>query len=161
MHPLCVAFIVEHSVYYNVFTILTCVRKYNRCFFLTILWKYRCAKLRVKIKFIKTYEVHVRLRVLTAVSMKFRFVFWDVLPCKIIVYRRFRGTFCLHHQEDEYHPDDGGSTYFWNVGLQLFYTAVHIRRQIWTSLEIKLSRRIELLKAEQVRTMLLWVVSGR
>jgi hypothetical protein len=30
--------------------------------------------------------------------MKFRFVFWDVLPCKIIVDRRFRGTFCLHHQ---------------------------------------------------------------
>jgi hypothetical protein len=24
--------------------------------------------------------------------MKFRIVFWDVLPCKIIVDRRFRGT---------------------------------------------------------------------
>jgi hypothetical protein len=24
--------------------------------------------------------------------MKFSFVFWDVLPCKIIVDRRFRGT---------------------------------------------------------------------
>jgi len=24
-------------------------------------------------------------------------VFWDVLPCKIIVDRRFRGTYCLHH----------------------------------------------------------------
>jgi hypothetical protein len=24
--------------------------------------------------------------------MKFRFVFWDVLPCKIIVDRRFRGV---------------------------------------------------------------------
>jgi hypothetical protein len=34
-------------------------------------------------------------------SMKFRFVFWDVLPCKIIVDRRFRGTCCLHHQGDE------------------------------------------------------------
>jgi hypothetical protein len=32
--------------------------------------------------------------------MKFRFVFWDVLPCKIIVDRRFKGTF----------PEDGGST---------------------------------------------------
>jgi hypothetical protein len=31
--------------------------------------------------------------------MKFRIVFWDVLPCKIIVDRRFRGTCCLHHQE--------------------------------------------------------------
>jgi hypothetical protein len=31
------------------------------------------------------------------------------------------------------HPDDGGSTYLWNVGRQLFYTALHPRRQIWTS----------------------------
>jgi hypothetical protein len=28
----------------------------------------------------------------------FRIVFWDVLPCKIIVDRRFRGTCYLHHQ---------------------------------------------------------------
>jgi hypothetical protein len=35
-------------------------------------------------------------QVLTAASMKFRIVFWDVLPCKIIVDRRFRGT--LDHQ---------------------------------------------------------------
>jgi hypothetical protein len=28
--------------------------------------------------------------------LKFRIVFWDVLPCKIIVDRRFRGTYCLH-----------------------------------------------------------------
>jgi hypothetical protein len=27
--------------------------------------------------------------------------------------------------------DDGGSTYLWNVGRQLFYAAVHLRRQIW------------------------------
>jgi hypothetical protein len=27
----------------------------------------------------------VRLQVLTAASMKFRIVFWDVVPCKIIV----------------------------------------------------------------------------
>jgi hypothetical protein len=32
-------------------------------------------------------------------STEFRIVFWDVLPCKIIVDRRFRRT------------DDGGSTY--------------------------------------------------
>jgi hypothetical protein len=31
----------------------------------------------------------VRPQVLTAASMKFRFVFWTVLPCKIIVHRRF------------------------------------------------------------------------
>jgi hypothetical protein len=30
--------------------------------------------------------------------MKFRIVFWDVLPCKIIVDRRFRVTCCLNHQ---------------------------------------------------------------
>jgi hypothetical protein len=40
----------------------------------------------------------VRFQVFTAASMKFRFVFWDVLPCKIIVDRRFRGTCCLHYQ---------------------------------------------------------------
>jgi hypothetical protein len=28
----------------------------------------------------------------------FRAVFWVVLPCKMIVDRRFRGTCCLHHQ---------------------------------------------------------------
>jgi hypothetical protein len=29
--------------------------------------------------------------------------------------------------------DDGGRTYLWNVCRQLFYTAVHPRRQFWTS----------------------------
>jgi hypothetical protein len=28
----------------------------------------------------------------------FRIVFWDELPCKIIVDRRFKGAYCLHHQ---------------------------------------------------------------
>jgi hypothetical protein len=32
-------------------------------------------------------------------SMMFRAVFWVVLPCKMIVDRRFRGTCCLHHQK--------------------------------------------------------------
>jgi hypothetical protein len=32
--------------------------------------------------------------------------------------------------------DDGGSTHLWNVGWQLFYTAVHPRRQIWTLMYI-------------------------
>jgi hypothetical protein len=47
-----------------------------------------------------TYSVsnYVRFQILTAASMKFRIVFWDVLPCKIIVDRRFRVTCCLHHQ---------------------------------------------------------------
>jgi hypothetical protein len=39
----------------------------------------------------------VRLQVLTAASTKFRCVFWDVLPCKMIVDRRFRGAYCVHH----------------------------------------------------------------
>jgi len=30
--------------------------------------------------------------------MKFRIVFWDVLPCKMIFDRRFRGACCLHRQ---------------------------------------------------------------
>jgi hypothetical protein len=38
----------------------------------------------------------VRFQVLTAASMMFRVVFWDILPCKIIVDRRFRGAYCLH-----------------------------------------------------------------
>jgi hypothetical protein len=28
----------------------------------------------------------------------FRAVFWVILPCKMIVDRRFRGAYCLHHQ---------------------------------------------------------------
>jgi hypothetical protein len=33
--------------------------------------------------------------------LKFRFVLWDILPCKIIVDRRFRGTCCFHLQGDD------------------------------------------------------------
>jgi hypothetical protein len=65
---------------------------------------------------------YVRFQVLTVAIMMFRIVFWDVLPCKIIVDRRFS----IHHQ-------GSGSTHLWNVGRQLFYTAVHPRRQFWTS----------------------------
>jgi hypothetical protein len=43
----------------------------------------------------------VRFQVLTAASMMFRVVFWDILPCKMIVERRFRGFI----------PDDGGCTH--------------------------------------------------
>jgi hypothetical protein len=35
------------------------------------------------------------IQVLTVASMMFRIVFWDVLPCKMIVDRRFRGAYCL------------------------------------------------------------------
>jgi hypothetical protein len=40
----------------------------------------------------------VRFHVLTTASMMFRVVFWVILPCKMIVDRRFRGAYCLHHQ---------------------------------------------------------------
>jgi hypothetical protein len=40
----------------------------------------------------------VRFQVLTAASMVFRIVFWDILHCKMIVDRRFRGAYCLHRQ---------------------------------------------------------------
>jgi hypothetical protein len=44
----------------------------------------------------------VRFQALTAASMKFR-VFWDVAPCSLVEFsRRFRGTYCLHPQSDEY-----------------------------------------------------------
>jgi hypothetical protein len=67
------------------------------------------------------------------ISYSLRIVFWDVLPCKIIVDQRCR-------------PDDEGSTHLWNVDRQLFYTAVHPRRQFWTSYsppsELEISHRI-------------------
>jgi hypothetical protein len=66
----------------------------------------------------------------------------------MIIDRRFRDAYCLHHQgwvslarKDQglYRcpfvlgsqiPDDGGSTHLWNVGRQSFYTAVYPRRQL-------------------------------
>jgi hypothetical protein len=53
----------------------------------------------------QTEVTFVRFQVLTAASMIFRVVFWDILPCKMIVHRRFRGR-------------------------QSFYTAVYPRRQL-------------------------------
>jgi hypothetical protein len=44
------------------------------------------------LKYVETTPVRVRFQVLTAASMKFRFVFWDILPCKIIVDRRLRNV---------------------------------------------------------------------
>jgi hypothetical protein len=71
-----------------------------------------------------TWNNHVRFQVLMAASMKFRIVFWDVLPCKIIVDRRFRCTCCLMMEAAR-----TSETY---VGRKLFYTAVHPKRQFWT-----------------------------
>jgi hypothetical protein len=40
----------------------------------------------------------VRLQVLTAASVKIK-AFWDIAPCSLFkVDRRFRCTYCLHHQ---------------------------------------------------------------
>jgi hypothetical protein len=41
--------------------------------------------------------VFMRFQVLTAASMMFRVVFWVILPCKIIVDRRFRRQFWTSH----------------------------------------------------------------
>jgi hypothetical protein len=59
------------------------------------------------------YETHhyARFQVLTASSMKFR-VFWYVLPCEIIVDRRFRGACCLHHQGDDRNSETSVDNYF-------------------------------------------------
>jgi hypothetical protein len=54
----------------------------------------------------------------------FRIVFWDILPCKMIVERRFRGAYCLHHQG------------WW------FYTAVYPRRQFWTEFTVDAQKRL-------------------
>jgi hypothetical protein len=51
------------------------------------------------------HDEHVRFKVLTAASMMFRVVFWDILPCKMIVDRRFRGAYCLHFTQ-QYIPED-------------------------------------------------------
>jgi hypothetical protein len=56
---------------------------------------------------------------------------YDVQNCLLgctAAYNNCRPTF----QRCVLPPDDGGSTYLWNVGRQLFYTAVHPRRQFWT-----------------------------
>jgi hypothetical protein len=52
--------------------------------------------------------------------MKFRIVFWDVLPCKMIVDRRFRGAYCLHHQTSEVDAMIVGGCSFDNV----FYVGI-------------------------------------
>jgi hypothetical protein len=48
------------------------------------------------IKHVKKCEIQV----LTVASMKIR-AFWDVALCSLGVDRRFRGVYCLHHQDDE------------------------------------------------------------
>jgi hypothetical protein len=51
-------------------------------------------------------SLKVRFQDLTAASIMFRVVFWDILPCKIIVDRCFRGVYCLHHRTSETSVDN-------------------------------------------------------
>jgi hypothetical protein len=57
-------------------------------------------------------RVKLRFHVLTATSMEMA-VLYDVVPCNLVeIDRRFRGTYCLHHHDDEAHRSyDGGSKY--------------------------------------------------
>jgi hypothetical protein len=48
-----------------------------------------------------TLSVIFKVVTIIEIMLFFRFVFWDVIPCKIIVDRRFRGTCWLHLQGDE------------------------------------------------------------
>jgi hypothetical protein len=43
------------------------------------------------------HPVHVTLE-FEHNTLTFRIVFWDILPCKMIIDWRFRGAYCLHHQ---------------------------------------------------------------
>jgi hypothetical protein len=57
------------------------------------------------------YMPNVTFQVLMVASMKMR-ASLDRVPCSLTgVHWRFRGAYCLHHQDDEWknhHPDDGG-----------------------------------------------------
>jgi hypothetical protein len=53
----------------------------------------------------KDGSIHLLCKVRLVMKMA---VFWVVSPCSLVdVFRRFRGSYCLHHQGDHF-PDDGG-----------------------------------------------------
>jgi hypothetical protein len=61
-------------------------------------YKYEVKLIRILITlWLSILDKDVRFQVLTAASMMFRIVFWNVLPCKIIVDRRFKSAYCLIH----------------------------------------------------------------
>jgi hypothetical protein len=64
------------------------------------------------VSLVELTQSNVRFQVLTAASMKFRFVFWDVLPCKIIFDPRFRGACCVHHQGVVFYPKINPNRFF-------------------------------------------------
>jgi hypothetical protein len=49
---------------------------------------------------LRTWSLFLQIPIFfqNTICKKFRIVFCDVLPCKIIVDRRFRDAYCLHHQ---------------------------------------------------------------
>jgi hypothetical protein len=55
--------------------------------------------------------------------------FWNIAPWSFVqVDQRFRSMYCLHRRVDR-RPDDGSSTYLWNIGLLLRdYRVVYPRR---------------------------------
>jgi hypothetical protein len=64
--------------------------------------------------------------------MKFRIVFWDLLPCKIIVDRHFRGTCCLHHQGWQYIPEDNSEVLLVFITISIGQTIynLYLNKQI-------------------------------
>jgi hypothetical protein len=57
------------------------------------------------------------------VIFSFRAVFWVILPCRMIVDRRFRGTYCLHNQ--------GWMIISFNIIKQLIFLMVKCFFSVW------------------------------
>jgi hypothetical protein len=107
-------FLITHKYHYlqlspinsNIST-LECRNPYTLCY---------CPRLpsTVVLPMLNCHSATLNYRIYNSVTteMKFRLVFWDVLPCKMTVDRCFRGVYCLHYQG-------------W----------VYPRRQLWTSLQ--------------------------
>jgi hypothetical protein len=71
----------------------------------------------------------------TLVTRRSDRVVWIIMNLSSGMYCRVkyrRPTFQRYVLTPSSGPDDGSSTHLWNGGRQLFYTAVHLRRQIWT-----------------------------
>jgi hypothetical protein len=51
------------------------------------------------------YLYYVRFEVFTALTMK-NVIFWNVMPCRSCVNRRFGGTYGLHLQSRDFHSGD-------------------------------------------------------
>jgi hypothetical protein len=81
----------------------------------------------------ETQGIVVRFQVLTAASMKFRFVIWDVLPCKIIVDRRF--TICCHHHQGDLNFI--GYRYLWGqIGNLLSWARTQVLPAAWIKVTV-------------------------